>query len=45
MFLLISVEYLGHIISAEGLCTSDLKVRAILEAPFPHDVTELISYL
>ena len=44
-FLLTSVEYFGHIISAEGLCMSDSKFRAILDAPFPHYVRELFSFL
>ena len=44
-YLLKSVEYLGHTISKEGLHTSDSKVRAVLEAPAPRDVSELRSFL
>ena len=44
-FLLPSVEYLGHVICAEGLCTSDAKVGAIVNAPAPRNVTELRSFL
>lgn len=40
-FLLPSVDYLGHTISAEGLCTSDNKVMGIVKAPAPRDVSEL----
>ena len=40
LFLLPSVEYLGHVICAEGLCTSDAKVGAIMNAPAPQNVTE-----
>ena len=39
-----SVEYLGHIIDANGLHPSELKVKAIKEAPTPTNVTELKSF-
>ena len=45
LFLLPSVEYLGHVIVAEGLCTSEAKVSAIVNAPAPQNVTELRSFL
>ena len=44
-FMLPSVDYLGHTISAEGLHTSEAKVQGILNAPTPRDVTELRSFL
>ena len=44
-YLLKSVEYLGHTISKDRLHTSDSKVRAVLEAPAPRDVSELRSFL
>ena len=39
------VEYLGHRIDAQGLHTTAKKVEAITEAPQPHNVTELRSFL
>ena len=44
-FLLPSVEYLGHVISAEGLHTSEAKVQAVVGAPAPRNVSELRSFL
>ena len=44
-FMLPSVEYLGHIISAEGLQPTTDKIHAIMEAPVPTDVTQLRSFL
>ena len=44
-FLVPAVAYLGHVISAEGLRTSDVKVKAIVDAPAPRNVTELRSFL
>ena len=44
-FLLSSVEYLGHVISSEGLKTSDSKVKAVSNAPVPTNVSELRSFL
>ena len=44
-YLLPAVEYLGHTISKDGLCTSDAKVEAILQAPPPKNVAELRSLL
>ena len=35
MFLIKSVEYLGHVIDQDGLHPSKEKVRAIQEAPNP----------
>ncbi|XP_041962465.1 uncharacterized protein K02A2.6-like [Alosa sapidissima] len=40
-----SVEYLGHIIDAAGLHKSPEKVRAIVEAPAPGDLSQLRSFL
>ena len=39
-----SVEYLGHIIDANGLHPSEAKVRAIRDAPSPTNITELKSF-
>ena len=44
-FLLPAVEYLGHHISAEGIRPTQEKIRAIMEAPAPQDVTQLRSFL
>ncbi|XP_056323408.1 uncharacterized protein K02A2.6-like [Danio aesculapii] len=40
-----AVEYLGHVIDASGLHTSPSKVKAIVEAPTPKNVTQLRSFL
>ena len=44
-FMLASVEYLGHQISAQGLQPTGEKVKAIKEAPAPKDVSQLKSFL
>ena len=44
-FLRSFVEYLGHVISAEGLHQSPKKVNAITEMPKPQDVTQLRAFL
>ena len=44
-FFLQSVEYLGHVITAEGLKPCDKKVRAIIAAPSPKDISQLRSFL
>ena len=44
-FMTDSVEYLGHHISAEGIRPTKEKVRAIVDAPEPHNVSELRSFL
>ena len=35
------VEYLGHIISAEGLQPNPAKIRAVKEFPIPRNVKDL----
>ena len=40
-----SLEYLGHVIDAHGLHKSPEKVRAIVEAPAPTNVSQLRSFL
>ena len=44
-FMMPSVEYLGHKISATGLQPTDDKIEAIRDAPAPKDVTQLKSFL
>ena len=40
-----TVEYLGHTISAEGVHTTSKKLKAIVDAPSPSNVSELRSFL
>ena len=40
-FLLPKVEYLGHMIDEKGLHPTKEKVKAIQEAPQPHNLAEL----
>ena len=40
-----SVEFLGHIISAEGVLPNEKKVEAVLAAPTPKDVSQVRSFL
>ena len=44
-FLLPQVKYLGHQISEKGLQPTTQKLRAIVEAPAPHNVSQLKSFL
>eukprot|EP00731_Ephydatia_muelleri_P000643 Em0001g643a len=44
-FLKESVEYVGHVISRNGICTSPKKIEVIQKAPIPLNVTELRSFL
>ena len=44
-FMMPSVEYLGHQISAKGIQPTEDKVRAIKDAPVPTDVTQLWSFV
>ena len=44
-FLRSSVEYLGHVISAEGLQQSPKKVKAITEMPKSQDLMQLRAFL
>ena len=44
-FLKKKVQFLGHVIDAEGVYPSPEKVQAIVEAPSPSTVTELRSFL
>ena len=39
------VQYLGHIISEQGISPSETKVQAIRDAPVPTNVTELKAFL
>ena len=40
-----SVQCLGHVIDADGLHPTDAKLKAIIDAPTPKNVSELRSFL
>ena len=40
-----SINYLGHMISAEGISTDPAKIEALRSCPTPTDVTQLRSFL
>lgn len=40
-----SLEYLGYVLSREGLSTSPEKVEAIANAPIPKNVSKLKGFL
>lgn len=40
-----SVEYLGYVVSSEGLSTSPTKIEAILKAPVPTNISQLKGFL
>ena len=44
-FMLPAVEYLGHEITEAGLKLTTEKVRALVEAPVPKDISQLRSFL
>ena len=44
-FLAESVEYLGHVITDEGLQPTQAKVIAVQNAPVPQNITQLKSFL
>lgn len=44
-FFQLSVEYLGYVIDAQGLHTAPSKIRAIVNAPPPENVSQLRSFL
>ena len=44
-FLAESVEYLGHVITNEGLQPTQAKVIAVQNAPVPQNITQLKSFL
>ncbi|KAI5086647.1 hypothetical protein C0J45_23302, partial [Silurus meridionalis] len=44
-FFQFAVEYLGHVIDTSGLHTSPSKVKAIVDAPVPKNVSQLRSFL
>ena len=39
------MEYLGHVIDAQGIRTSPKKAQAIVDAPAPQNVQELRSFI
>ena len=45
VFMVPSVEYLGHHISSEGIHPTEDKKRVIMEAPVPQNVSQLRSFL
>jgi hypothetical protein len=39
------IQYLGHVISAEGVAVDPAKIKEIMDWPTPRNVTELISFM
>jgi hypothetical protein len=43
--LLPEVEFLGHVVSRQGIAVSPDKVRAVLKWPTPQNVQKVLSFL
>jgi hypothetical protein len=39
------IQYLGHVISEEGIVVDPEKIRAIMEWPIPKDVADIMSFM
>ena len=39
------IQYLGHIISEEGICVDPEKIEAIMNWPTPRNVTDVRSFM
>jgi hypothetical protein len=39
------VEYLGHVITAQGVATDPVKIEAIISWPIPKSITQLRGFL
>jgi hypothetical protein len=39
------IQYLGHVISAEGIVVDPEKMKAIMEWPVPKDVADIRSFM
>ena len=39
------IEYLGHTLTAKGVCPNDGKVQAVIECPRPQNIKEVKSFL
>jgi len=39
------VDYLGHIVSAQGVCVDPKKIKAVLDWPFPKTIKSLRGFL
>jgi len=39
------IQYLGHVISKEGIAIDPDKIKAIMEWPIPRDVTDVRSFM
>jgi hypothetical protein len=44
-FACLEVEYLGHIVSAQGVCADPSKIKAMVEWPFPKTLKALRGFL
>ena len=40
-----TINYLGHVISSEGINVDPSKIKAIMEQPTPKDITDVRSFL
>ena len=39
------IQYLGHVISKDGIAVNPEKIKSIMEWPIPKDVEEIISFM
>jgi hypothetical protein len=39
------IQYLGHVISIEGVTIDPMKIKAIMDWPYPRNMTEVRSFM